>query len=65
MPWPGKAASPWISTGTTRLVSWVISRPLRLVWSARARPSITGFTYSRWLGLGDSVTVTPLPALVS
>ena len=45
------------------LGSWLSSRPLRLVWSARARPSITGFTYSRWLGLGDSVTVTPLPAL--
>ncbi len=65
MPCPGKAASPWITSGTTRLVSWEIWRPLRLVWSARARPSITGFTYSRWLGLGDSVTVTPLPARVS
>ncbi len=30
MPWPGNAASPWISTGTTRLGSWLISRPLRL-----------------------------------
>ena len=61
MPWPGKAASPWISTGSTALGSWASSRALRVVWSARARPSITGLTYSRWLGLGDIVTVTPRP----
>src|ERR671914_331784 len=37
MPWPGNAASPWISTGTTAAGSCTSSRALRVVWSARAR----------------------------
>ena len=64
MPWPGNEASPWIRIGTTTLGSCDSSRPLREVWSARALPSITGFTYSRWLGLDARVTVTSLPSWV-
>ena len=60
MPWPGNAESPWMSTGRTFPGP---SSPRRS-WSARAIPSTTGFTASRWLGLGMRMTST-LPRLVS
>src|SRR6478736_1486622 len=37
VPWPGNAASPCSSSGTTDDGSWAMPRPFRLVWSARAR----------------------------
>ena len=43
------------------IASWCASRPRRWVCSARARPSTTGPTNSRWLGLGDRVTVIARP----
>ena len=62
-PWAANAASPWISTGTAVAGSTGggVAPPCRSVCSARARPSTTGFTASRWLGLGDSDTLTDLP----
>ncbi len=53
MPWPGNAASPWISTGSVTLRSKVGAPGLSaFVPAARAMPSTTGFTASRWLGFG-------------
>ena len=46
MPWPVKAASPCMGTGTTRPRS---ASP-RWLCLARTMPSITGLTASRWLG---------------
>src|SRR6185437_11362755 len=57
-------ASPWMSTGSATVPSWIASLPRRFVWLARARPSTTGFTASRWLGFGVSVMLTGLPAAV-
>ena len=57
-PWPAKAASPWMSTG--RMAARPSSPPIRS-WRARAIPSTTGFTASRWLGLGDRVMRTGPP----
>ena len=50
-PWPAKAASPWISTGSTEKV------PGRSIWSWRARtmPSTTGSTASRCDGVGGQL----------
>src|SRR5207245_95734 len=63
-PWAANDASPWISSGTATLPSCSASLPRRFVCAARARPSTTGFTASRWLGFGDRVTLTGLPAAV-
>ena len=58
MPWPGNAASPWIRIGSVRsgsktgLPGWSASVP-----AARAMPSTTGLTNSRWLGLGAIETL--------
>jgi len=54
IPCPAKAASPWISTGRTFARCSVSFRTRCL---ARAIPSTTGFTASRWLGFGDSDTL--------
>ena len=59
-PWPAKAASPWMSSGTTRVRSTVgLAR-----WSCLARtlPSTTGSTISRWDGLAVSERWTLLPS---
>jgi len=60
MPWPAKAASPWMSTEMTflRFVG-VLADAL-----ARARHTITtGFTASRWLGVGRETHFDFLPGL--
>src|SRR5918992_243079 len=56
-PSPGKAASPCTTIGSTLDSSRV---PL-VRCSARATPSSTGFTNSRWLGFGTSSSSTTLP----
>src|SRR6185437_16653044 len=63
-PSPGNAASPCTSTGSTLAslggaLESVLSA--RACWSARATPSTTGFTISRWLGFGSSTTCTDSP----
>src|SRR5438876_331256 len=47
-PWPGKAASPWMRSGTPRRRSASPNSSCL----ARTRPSTTGPTLSRWLGFG-------------
>ena len=56
-PWPEKAESPWIRIGIT--LSWFSS--LRLTWRARAEPSTTGSTISRWDGLKASAMCSGPP----
>ena len=61
-PWPAKAASPCISSGST----WPrpalgVSRRVKACL-ARALPSTTGLTISRWLGLAVSDRWTLLPS---
>ena len=48
IPWPAKAASPWTSNGKTFLRCSISPR---MRCRARAFPSTTGSTASRWLGL--------------
>ena len=59
-PWPAKAASPWISSGSTG----VRSPALQPCWSCLARtlPSTTGSTISRCDGLAVSERCTLLPS---
>ncbi|PWC78652.1 hypothetical protein TSH64_31485 [Azospirillum sp. TSH64] len=57
MPWPAKAASPWISTPIT----CSRSRSRRCCCLARTLPSTTGLTHSRWDGLAVSDRWTMLP----
>src|SRR4028118_1751097 len=58
-PSPGNAASPCRSTGSD-FSSSLTGGPAasRLSWTARAMPSTTGFTCSRWLGFGARLTST-------
>ncbi len=62
-PWPEKAASPWMITGTATIGSRWNSGP-RSVWRARVVPSATALTCSRWLGFAASITATALPVRV-
>ncbi len=59
MPWPAKAASPWRTIGNT--LSWLRSSPSRTCL-ARARPSATGSTASRWLGFETRWMLTLRPS---
>src|SRR5688572_868571 len=54
-PSPMNAASPWMITGSVPFTS-KSAPPVRC--SARATPSTTGFTTSRWLGFGTRVSST-------
>ena len=63
-PWPGSAASPWSRTGSTLARPSAIVRAARSC-RARARPSATGATNSRWLGFAQSETRTDAPAAVA
>ncbi len=56
-PWPAKAASPWTRIGSTENASG----SLMMSWRARAMPTTTGSTASRWLGLAASSTVMSWP----
>ena len=47
IPWPAKAASPWMSTGKERCPSASLKRSCL----ARTLPCTTGSIHSRWLGL--------------
>ena len=60
-PWPATAASPWMSTGSTR--SPRVS-PFRC-WRARTEPSTTGFTASRCDGLNASVMCIGPPGVTT
>jgi hypothetical protein len=64
VPWPGNAASPWIRMPSALLVSSA-GGPGCDVSSCAARviPTTTGFTNSRWLGLGERRTRTVWPAI--
>ena len=56
-PCPANAASPWRRMGRTRACS---RSPIASCF-ARTMPSTTGFTNSRWLGFGATVTVIVSP----
>ena len=57
MPWPAKAASPWMRSAIAAVGSWLSSGSSRPVCSARAVPTTTGSTASRWLGFDASSTL--------
>mmetsp|Transcript_15222 Transcript_15222/g.45668 ORF Transcript_15222/g.45668 Transcript_15222/m.45668 type:complete len:207 (-) Transcript_15222:170-790(-) len=61
MPWPLKAASPWMSTGMQRLTRARLSWFASLSCFARVMPSTTGSTASRCEGFGARVSSTSLP----
>ncbi len=58
-PWPAKAASPWIWIGST---GKVVPPKSRMSCLARAMPSTTGSTVSRWDGLAASDTLMVSPS---
>ena len=58
MPWPANAASPCSSTASATDGSCAPFGVERSVCSARVRPSTTGSTASRWLGLATRRTPT-------
>ena len=57
MPWPMKAASPWMLIGRA-VKPAPAPRPSVM---ARVRPATTGATNSRWLGLKQRLSATLLP----
>ena len=65
IPWPANDASPWIRIGSATPGSWTPACVERSVCSARVRPSTTGSTASRWLGLAQSVTVISPDSVVA
>ncbi len=58
-PWPAKAASPWIWIGST---GKVVPPWSRMSCLARAMPSTTGSTASRWEGFAASETLMVSPS---